>query len=264
MSSVSAALRPRRPRARIALTAVAALGAAGALTGCATTMQEASRLQLNSARIRASEVSTRVTVPGHTVDVTRVALVRGAGLTAFVVDVHNLGDRAVSDLPITVGVRVGARRTIELNTAPGTSEYSYFSAHLPVVAAGGTLAWVYSTDRRLTAAARPFALVGATPSVPVGRVGALPAIRATLVTAAPAARGDRLGTLSIVLRNLSGVPQYQLQIYATAEVGGRYVAAGDDTVVHLGTGSSKTLHLGLLGPTTHARIAIEALPTIFQ
>jgi hypothetical protein len=255
------------PRRAPALWSLAALAATGSLAGCSTTQQEAARLQLNSARIRASEVPTRVTVAGDAVRVAKVALVTDGGRTAFIVRVHNPTRRPVSDLPISVGVRVGAKPPVYLNSL-STQEFSYFDAHLPVVAAGITLTWVYTTDRHLPAHARPFALVGAQPNPAVPRVDQLPVIRASALTAASASTGSEASSgaskLAIALHNLSGVPQYQLQVYAFAQTAGRYVAAGGITVAHLGSQGSKTLSLGLLGSLDHARLQIEALPTIFQ
>jgi hypothetical protein len=244
------------------------LGTVGVLTGCSTTQQEAARLQLNSARIRASEAQVRVTVPGQTVRVARVELVAGRGQTAFVVRVRNADQRPVSDLPISVGVRVGAKRLIYVN-ARSQDEFSYFDAHLPVIPAGGTLTWVYTTHRHLPAHARPFAIVGATPSPPARSAVMLPVIRASALlpgglAAAGSDRGAGASPLAIALHNLSGVPQYQLQVYAFAQRAGHYVAAGNLTVPHLGSQTSLTLKLGLLGSLDHARLQIEALPTIFQ
>jgi hypothetical protein len=257
-----------RARAAASLASLAALAAAGALTGCSTTQQEAARLQLNSARIRASEIPTRVTAAGQTVRVARVAVVTSGGQTAFIVQVQNPTTRPVSDLPISVGVRIGARRTVYVNSQ-SPQEYSYFDAHLPVVAARGTLTWVYTTGRRLPAHSRPFAIVGGQPSPAVPGVTRLPVIRASAVTGPPStaaadASSQAASPLAIALHNLSGVPQYQLQVYAFAQTAGRYVAAGDITVPHLGSQGSARLRLGLLGSLGHARLQIEALPTIFQ
>lgn len=250
-----------------ALVSLVALVAAGSLAGCSTTQQEAARLQLNAARIRAGEAGTRVTVPGRTVRVTRVALVAGGGQTAFVVEVRNPAPRAVSDLPISVGVRVAGRPAIYLNTQSGL-EYFYFDAHLPAVPAKGTLTWVYIADRRLPAGATPFAVVGGEPSPPAAAgPGRLPVIRATVhVPARPPSAGptSRTASLTVTLRNLSSVPQYQLPVYAVAQIAGRYVAAGNLTVVHLGSQSTKTLQLDLLGNLDDAPVQVEALPTIFQ
>ena len=243
--------------------ALAAAAMAAALAGCATTQQEAARLQLNAARIRASERPTEVTVPGQTVDVTRVSRVVTGGRTAFVVQVRNSARQPVSDLPISVGVRVSGKRPIYLNRQ-SSAELSYFAAHLPLVAAGGTLTWVYTTDRRLPAHARPFALVGGTPSNPAPRSSPLPVIRASAVATVLPASATGQSPLAVSLHNLSSVPQYQLQVYAVAERAGRYVAAGSFTVAHLGSNASRTVKLPIFGHIDHARLQIEAPPTIFQ
>ncbi|HTU96968.1 MAG TPA: hypothetical protein VMF14_14075 [Solirubrobacteraceae bacterium] len=244
--------------------ALAAVAPAAALAGCATTQQEAARLQLNAARIRASEQPTEVRAPGNAVEVTRVARIVTGGRSAFVVQVRNAARRPVSDLPISVGVRVRGKRPIYLNRQ-SEAELSYFDAHLPLVAAGGTLTWVYTTDRRLPAHARPFAVVGGTPSNPAPRSHPLPVIRASAVAPVTTASGAA-GTspVAISLRNLSAVPQYQLQVYAVAERDGRFVAAGSFTVPHLGSNASSRLRLPILGHINHARLQIEAAPTIFQ
>jgi hypothetical protein len=250
--------------ARRALGAVALVVAAAALGGCATTQQEAKRLQLNSARIRASEVPTRVGVSGNAVRVTRVALVPGRGGTAFVVQVHNPAARPVSDLPISVGVRVSHKPPLYLNVR-SPSEFSYYDAHLPAVPAGGTLTWVYATARQLPARARPFAIVGDVPSVAAAPSGRLPVIRASASSTLGHAAANAAGSqLSVVLHNLSTIPQYQLQVYAYALSGDRYVAAGNLTVPHLGSQARQTSQVALLGRVNHSRLQLEALPTIVQ
>jgi hypothetical protein len=244
-----------RSASRLAL----GLATAGGLAGCATTMQEAARLQLNDARIRASQVPTRVTTAGHVLHVESVTTVTGGGRTAFVVRVTNPSRRPVSDLPISVGVRVRGRRPLYVN-ALSPLEFSYFDAHLPVVPAGSTLTWVYTTHRHLPAAGRTFALVGAKPSPPAPAPARLPVIRAT--TGAAEARTGQ--GLNVVLQSLTTVPQYQLQLYAFAERRGRVVAAGNVTVAELGGQATRRLTLGLLGRPGSAPIRVEAHPTTFQ
>ncbi|HEY5189268.1 MAG TPA: hypothetical protein VII87_09560 [Solirubrobacteraceae bacterium] len=249
-----------RTRATRVFGAAAVAALAGAIVaGCSTTQEEAARLQLNSARIRASQAPTRVTVAGNTVQVARLALVPGRSGTAFVVQVHNPGTRAVSDLPISVGVREGHKRRF-LNVQ-SQSEFSYYEAHLPVIAAGATLTWVYASGRRLSRHARPFVAIGAAPSVPSPRTARLPVIRAS-VSRPTAAGAAARSPLAIVLHNESAIPQYQLQIYAYAEQGHRYVAAGNVTVAHLGSLARQTATLPLLGDPINARLEVEALPTI--
>ena len=89
-----------------------------------------------------------MTVAGHAVRVTRVSLVSGSAATAFVVVVRNASHTQVSDLPISVGVRTGRGTRSSTSTRNPASSYSYFDAHLPVLAPGGALTWIYTTSRR--------------------------------------------------------------------------------------------------------------------
>lgn len=228
----------------------------GAFAGCATTMQEAARLQLNAARIRTSEVATHVRAGGAAVEVRHVACVTAAGRTAFIVEIHNPDRRASADLPISVGVRGAHGERVDVN-AVSPEEDSYFDAHLPGIAAGATLTWVFTTSRRLPRHAQPFALVGARPEPPVPAAGTVPVIHAH---AQAAGRSE----LTVALRNLSDVPQYQLQLYAVARSGGRYLAAGNVTVPHLGSQSARTVRLHVVGNLGRAAVAVEALPTILN
>ena len=235
------------------------LGFACCLAGCSTTMQTAARLQLNSARVRASEESTRVAAAGHAVRVTRVAVVGGRGKTAFVVEVRNVTSHQLSDLPISVGVRTANRRQY-LNAQSGRENF-YFGAHLPVIGPRRTMTWVYSIARRLPPSAKPFAIVGADPSPRVATVAEPPLIEART---APSQRGARARALRIAVRNLSSVPQYQLQVYAVARNQGHYVAAGSLTIAQLDGQMSKTFDLGLVGRADRGDVELEALPTTLQ
>jgi hypothetical protein len=226
-----------------------------AVAGCATTQQEAVRLQLNSARIRASENPTKVAVAGRALRVTRVELVRGRGGSAIVVRLHNPGKRTISDLPISVGVRKGAARQRPLNVR-SSSELSYFGAHVPVIAAGRTVTWVYATSHQAPAGARPYAIVGARPSVRAPRVTTAPVISASAAGKPTTAR------VAVTLHNRSSTPQYQLQVYVVARHGRQYVAAGALTVPHLGSGGTHTVTVPLLGHPARGRLELEALPTI--
>ena len=226
-----------------------------AVAGCATTQQEAVRLQLNGARIRASEHPTRVAVAGRALRVTRVALVRGRSGSAIVVRLYNPGRRTVSDLPISVGVRKGAARERPLNVR-SPLELSYFDAHVPVIAPGRTVTWVYTTTRRLPAGSRPYAIVGARPSVQAPRVSTAPVISAIAAGKATATR------VPVTLQNRSSIPQYQLQLYAVARHGRRYVAAGALTVPHLDGDGKHTVQLPLLGHPGQGRLRFEALPAM--
>jgi uncharacterized lipoprotein YmbA len=227
-----------------------------AVAGCATTQQEAVRLRLNSARIRVSEKPTKVAVAGRLLRVKQVALVTGASGSAIVVRLHNPGRQTVSDLPISVGIRKGAARQRPLNIK-SPEELSYFDAHVPVIAPGATVTWVYTTTRRVPAGARPYAIVGARQSVArAPRVSTAPVIDAIAAGTATATR------VPVALQNQSSVPQYQLQVYAVARHGRRYVAAGALTVPHLDGDGKHTVQLPLLGHPAQGRLRLEALPAM--
>jgi len=237
------------------------LAAAGplALGGCATTMQTAARLQLNDARIRAAQVRVLVpqTAASTTVRVQRLELVRAGRRIAYVVTVHNAGPRAIGDLPISIGYSTAGHKPVYLNAQ---ANLSYFQAHLPAISAGRQLTWVYTARLALSKGARPFATIGATPEPPTGRV--------SVPTIAAAARvsGQMVtdNVLAVRLRNLSGIPQYQLSVYAFAERGGRVVGAGTTSVATLDGGSEQTVQVPLVGQADGARLTVEAPPTIFN
>ena len=226
------------------------------VTGCVSTQQQAARLQLNDARIRAGQRPTRVRAAGSTVRVRRVDLIRAGRASAFVVEIANPGSRMVSDLPISLGVRSG-RHVLRYLNAGAPAPNGYFTAHLPPIAAGRSITWVYTTGRRLPARARPFALVGATPSIRV-RPGRPPGLSVTVRSATPGRVSHRL---ALAVRNLSSVPQYQLQVYAIGRAGARAVAAGAATVPYLAAHASSQLSLPLLGRVGATHLQAEALAT---
>lgn len=229
--------------------------AAGPLAGCTTTQQKAARLQLNAERLRAAQLSTRVSVASRTVAVTAVSLIREPGRTAFVVAVGNRGGRAVSDLPISVGYRLGGGRKVYLNAS---IDAGYFNAHLPLIGPHQRLAWVYATGRQVPAGAHPFAIVGAKPTVRVAGLASPPAIATGI--------GNATGTgmIRVKVRNLSGVTQYELPVYVVATRGSAVLAAAGTTIAQLDGGSSETLRLRMLGSAGGARLELEARPTIFR
>jgi hypothetical protein len=243
-------------RLRCVAIATGALALAVPLAGCTTTQHEAQRVQLDSARLRAALKSTRVTVANATVTPTFVATVNAGGRTAFVITVRNGGRKAVTDLPISVGYeRAGGARTY-LNASV---DLNYFQAHLPVIAAGRSLTWVYTvSSRALPRGVRLFATVGTKPTPPA-RLTEMN-VRIGLDV------GHPTGTNSVTvhLYNPSSVPQYQLQVYAYVRHGSRYVAAGNTTVAELGAGSKQRVRVPLVGVVPSANLHVEAIPTILQ
>jgi hypothetical protein len=213
--------------------------AALVLAGCVTTQQTNARYKLRADRTLASRKPLRVLQPGSDVSVGRVTALRATRGGAVVVELTNRSDRALSDLPISVGVGRSP-----LNARGGMD---FFQTHVASIAPGGQVRWVFTTRKRIPRG-RPFAVVGSAARSPAQ----LPRI-----SAAP----DNGG---VVVRNSSDVPQYGLPVYALVRHAGRYVAAGRTTLQQLGTGSAVTVPLRLIGARHGAPVELEALPTIFR
>jgi hypothetical protein len=248
----------RSTTSRRVCAGLAAMGAVVTLAGCATTQDEAARLQLNSARIRTAEQKTVVRSAGSAVAVNAVSLLSSPGAHTFVVTVHNRQSSAVTDLPISVGVSSRGHRRVDLN-AHSTQELSYNDSHLPRIAAGSSLTWVFTTTTKLPSGAHPFALVGARPS-PAASAGATAPTIAARVTGTQRTRNGAV--LEVTLRNGSTIPQYQMPIYAVAERGGRFVAAGELIVPHLGSQKTLSVRVPVRGLLSDARLNVAALPAI--
>jgi hypothetical protein len=210
------------------------------LTGCVTTQRRNDRYKLRADRTLASRKPLLVTTPSADVRVGRVSLVRGTGGGAVVVELVNRSARALSDLPISVGVG----RT-SLNARGGLD---FFQTHVAAIGARARVTWVFTTRRRIPHGL-PFAVVGDAARSPA----VLPRIN---VSPAPGGRA--------VVRNPSNVPQYGLPVYALARRGGRYVAAGRATLTQLDTGRTATVGVPLIGARHGTPVELEALPTIFE
>jgi hypothetical protein len=176
--------------------------------------------------------------------VVAVKLVGGSTGSAITVRLRNVAARPLHDLPISVGILGSRGERSYLNAAPNTY---YFETHLASIAARGSVTWVFTTDRKLPFTATPFAVVGARASVPATVEHLLPQIDVAAASSPTSANGAR-----------------RLLVYALGLDRGRYVAAGGATLSHLGTETSETLALSLVGARRSESIELEALPTMFQ
>ena len=64
-------------------------------------------------------------------------------------------------------------------------------------------------------------------------------------------------TLSVDVENANDFPQYDLEIYAWAEKGGRIVAAGRGVIEHIGSNGSAGVDLELAGNPGDAEIQVD-------
>jgi hypothetical protein len=239
---------------RLGCAGLAALPAAAVLSGCVTTQDLAARAQLVDARIRAGEVRLRVGSLERDVRVTALTLLRVPDGTAIVAELRNTSARALTDLPVLVGVRTGGGRELYLNRAANTG---YLGNHLVAIGAGQTVTWVFTSHRRLASPGRPFAEVGTT-QIPEPAASALPRFEVTSVRASTSA------TLSLAVANRSGITQNGLPVYAVAIRGGRVTAAGRALVTLLGAHETAQVRLTVLGRDAGAAVQLSALPTIFH
>jgi hypothetical protein len=240
----------------MAAALVTAIGCGG-LAGCVSTQEKNARAKLGATRLLASREPQRVMRRNPDVRVLHVALVRGRRASAIVVDLRNRAPRPLTDVPIAIGVRHRDGRRVLLNAA---RDLDWFQTHVPAIPAGGTATWVFAARRVKVPAGRPFATVGVAPAPAISRAASLPRIDAV----PRAGGGRRASTVRVLLDNVSGVPQYRLQVYAFARAHGRYVAAGKAAIEHLGTGKRATARVALTGPAPGRAIRVVAIPTIFE
>lgn len=257
---MNSAERDRRlqSRGRPFWLAAGVLGLGVAVSGCVSSEQKSVWAHIQDARIIASQSPLIVRRASREVRVTRVVLLRTGARLAIAVGLRNTTSHALNDLPISVGVRAKGGARVYLNRASGLD---YFKTHVAEIPAGGAATWVFTAHRRRRLDGRPFAVAGneTLPRITVAR--SIPSIRAVLASAsAPAGES----AIPITVTNLSSVPQSEFPVYVVALSAGRYTAAGSTTIADLGTSSSTTTRVGLVGRLSGAQVRLEALPTLFH
>jgi len=235
--------------------AVVAAFAVTALAGCDSTQQKNARAELRAKRELGSRELPAATRRNPHVRVVRVALVRGrAGSGAIVVKLRGTGSKPLTDVPIAVGVR---GRDGQSRLVNAKRHLNWFQTHVPAIPADGTVTWVYKGVRDLKAGDRAFAKVGVPLRPALSSASSLPQIDAV---PAPGRNAKR----RVSVENVSDVPQYGLQVYAFAQQGERYVAAGKTEIEHLGTGQQVTVAVPLTGSARKRPLRVEAIPTMFE
>jgi len=231
-----------------ALCATAALFLAAVASGCATTQDANKRASITADRTLASRKPLELKRVDPHVQVVSTTVLNGKQGSAVVAVLRNRGDQPVNDLPIEVGPEGGQ----PVNTRPNVP---YFQSHGPAIAPGEQTTWVYVSKDPL-GARRAFVRVGAPEPSPVTTAGHVDELDATGSGAGAAVQAQ--------VTNDTGVPQYDLDVYAVARRGRRYVAAGRANVVHLGVTESARLSLPLIGDAKGAQVEVFAPQTLFQ
>ena len=222
---------------------------AGSLSGCVSTQHKNARAKLVAARTVDGRRPLRIASRARDVRALGVQLVRAGRRGAVVVTLRNAGARAVTDVPISVGVQASGGHRVALNGGHGLE---WFQTHVPAIAAGARAVWVF-VPRRTPPAGRPWAVAGRGRAV------------ATVPSVAAMVHGRAAhGALRVTLVNDSDIPQYGLQVYALARAHGRVVAAGVGSVRHLGSRGRAGARVALVGSPGRHTIHIQAAATIFE
>jgi hypothetical protein len=232
----------------LALAGVAAVVLAAAVSGCATTQDANKRIDVRFNRTLDSRKPLELRGADRDVKVVRTAVVNGKEGSAIVVVLRNTGEDPVNDLPIEVGPRGGR----PLNTA---ANVPYFQSHAPAIGPGDEVTWVYEAKDPI-GSSQAFARVGAPPSTPLATAGRVSSLEARGKSAGSEVRAE--------VTNDTGIPQYDLDVYAVARKDGRYVAAGRASLEHLGVSKSAHLSLPLVGDARGTQIQVFAPQTLFQ
>jgi hypothetical protein len=223
---------------------------AAAISGCATTQDADKRATIQANRTLESRKPLEFKGRDPKVRVVRTSVVNGKDGSAIVVVLRNGGDAPVNDLPIEVGPEGGE----PLNTRPNVP---YFQSHAPAIAPGDEATWVYTTKERI-GSGQAFARVGAPASPPMTTAGHVSELKVG------ESNGKGGSSIQAEVTNDTGIPQYNLDVYAVARKGGRYVAAGRANLEHLGVDQSAHLSLPLIGDAKGTRIQVYAPQTLFE
>jgi hypothetical protein len=244
-------------RARLLPLTAAAVTLVAFTAACDSTEQKAARAHVQAARIIASQSPLLVRRADPRLQILKVTLIRRGARLAVAVRLRNRISHPLNDVPISVGVHDGGR-TIYLNRAAGLD---YFQAHVAEIPARTAVTWVLAMHARRGLVGSPFAVAGRERAPAITTAVSIPRIRAVLAGSKVRRRAD---TIRVTVTNLSAVPQYQLQVFALAPGPRTYSAVGSASVPHLGTGSSTTMSIGLIGDPRRTPIEVEALPTLFR
>jgi hypothetical protein len=222
------------------------LAIAGGLSGCVTTQQRNERARVRAERAIAGRGAVRVLHATPDVDVTAVTLLHGRTGAAVVVELRSRAATALTDLPISVGLR-GHGRRLQLNAARGLG---WFRTHVPAIAPGGRVTWVLHTRRALPAGLRAYAKVGAGRST----TRSLPRVDAAVIAGGRRAR--------VRISNPTDIPQTPVEVFALSRSGGRVVGAGSTSVPRLDSGAHAVVDVPLVGSARG--LTVQAAPTIFK
>lgn len=240
---------------RVAAALVVA-GCALAATGCATTQDKSAALQGKAAAVDAPG-RVKIGRPSPEVRVRSRQELRGTAGTAVVVELENIGPRALVRLPVALRLTVAGKEQyandqeggdellLRVPVLPPRTRVTWVNANVPAVAEGGKLDVVLGTPiRRSLRPAAPLRVSG-------------------LKRSAEDSGEDGVAVVGVVHNDLRR-EQTEVPVYVTVRDGRRIVAAGATRVASIPARSSAPFEAVVIGDGRRGRLAAEAVPTKLQ
>jgi hypothetical protein len=240
---------PRR-HAQIAL-ALLALIALPLFTGCDSTQDKNKRAEVAAKRKLAAREPIKDATKNPVIKINEVQAVGKGKQALVVVSLTNTGSDALSDLPITIGVQRGGKTKL-LNKGPNIY---YFANHVPAAAAGEATIWIGQFNRRIPKG-KLSARVGQ-PVFPQTKGAQIPKFTQTLVARE---RDEITGAFE----NLSGLPQYVVELYAVSRHGGKWVAAGRSRLTRVTGNDKREFVIPMQGNAKKYTPTISSAPAILK
>lgn len=213
------------------------------LSGCDTTQDKSQRAAVSADRALDSRKPVNVARPDPRFKIETVQAVGRGKTAAIVVRFKSSAAQATADLPISVGIeRDGARKL--LNRGPNVY---YFQNHIPAAPPLASTVWVVQLGKRIPRG-KLFAAIGTPRGLQT--TGATPDLAIAKVRGSQSVTG--------LITNRSGLPQYVVELYATASHHGKYVAAGRSRVVKLTGDGTQRFAIPLAGRRGRAKPVVAA------
>lgn len=220
-----------------------------AISGCDTTTAKNRRAQIAADRVLATRVAAKVKAPDKRFPVERVQAVGRGKDAVVVVRFHNNAGKVVTDLPISVGVKQGGSEKL-INAK---RNLYYFQTHVAAADKGADTVWVLQPGKRIPKG-KLFARIGA-PSLPLSPNAKWPTQSVVLTRV-------KRGVVSGTVKNISGIQQYVVELYATAARDGNYAAAGRSRVTRILPGNKHSFTIKLSGRAGKAPVKLSYGPGI--
>jgi hypothetical protein len=229
--------------------------AAVVASGCSTTQDKAAALRAKGADLARKQQVLSIAKPNPAVKVLKSTVLHDQNGTAVVIELRNMSNKPLVNLPMLVDVRDAAGKSIYKNNLAGLDADL---DHVAVLAAGKTFDWVNDQIQPSGVPKSVVATVGTQTETP-------PAKLPNVVVTHPHVHNDVSGpTADGNATNHSQVPQARLVVFGVARKGGRVIAAGRAVVLSVPAGKTVPYHILFIGNPLGAQTSVAAPPTVLK